>query len=72
MTIPIANQIAAVEISAANLRGHIENLTELVERGRRNQLELDVLDGRLPALEAAAVTLRWLQSNEARIKGRAA
>lgn len=66
--ITIEEQAAAVEISAVNLRGHVENLEELVERNRRTQAELDVAAGRLPALEAAAITLRWMARNEQSIR----
>lgn len=66
--ITIEEQAAAVEISAVNLRGHIENLEGLVERNRRTQAELEVFSGRLPALDAAAVTLRWLARNEASVR----
>lgn len=66
--IKIEEQAAAVEISAVNLRGHVENLEDLVERNRRSQAELDVFTDRLPALEAAAVTLRWMARNEASIR----
>ena len=66
--ITLEEQAAAVEISAVNLRGHVENLEELVARNRRPQAELDVATGRLPALEAAAVTLRWMARNESSIR----
>ena len=66
--IPLDQQIAAVEISAVNLRGHVENLAELVAKGRRSELEHRISADRLPALEAAAITLRWLKDHEAVIK----
>lgn len=66
--ITLEEQAAAVEISAVNLRGHVDNLEDLVERNRRTQAELDVAAGRLPALEAAAVTLRWMARNEENIR----
>lgn len=66
--ITLEEQTAAVEISVVNLRGHVENLEDLVERNRRTQAELDVAAGRLPALEAAAKTLRWMVSNQASIR----
>lgn len=68
MTIPIEQQAAAVEISAANLRGHIENLDHLVAKGKRTDAERQVFVDRLPALDAAAVTLRWIVQNEASIR----
>lgn len=68
MTIPIEHQAAAVEISAANLRGHIDNLERLIARGKRPEAELEVFVDRLPALEAAAKTLRWVVQNETSIR----
>ena len=66
--IPIAEQCAAVELAALNLRGHVENLEGLVKRGRRTQAELDIPKARLPALEAAAKTMRWVMLNAGKIK----
>lgn len=68
MTISIEQQAAAVEISAVNLRGHIHNLQDLVERNKRSAAELNIFTERLPALEAAAKTLRWMATNEASIR----
>lgn len=66
--IPIEQQAAAVEISAANLRGHIDNLSHLIALKKRGAAELDIFVDRLPALEAAAKTLRWMAINEASIR----
>lgn len=66
--VSIERQAGAVEISAANLRGHIQNLETLVARNKRSASELDVFVDRLPALEAAAKTLRWIAENEASIR----
>lgn len=60
MTVSLKDQAAAVTISAVNLRGHVVNLADLVERGRRPQHDYDIAAGRLPALEAAALTLRQM------------
>lgn len=66
--ITIEQQLAAVEISATNLRGHVENLADLVARGRRSEVEHRIAADRLPALEAAALTLRWVADHEPQIK----
>lgn len=68
MSIPIEQQAAAVEVSAANLRGHIENLKHLVARGKRSAAEVDIFVERLPTLEAAATSLRWMARNEDSIR----
>jgi hypothetical protein len=66
--IPLDQQIAAVEISAVNLRGHVDNLTDLVAKGRRSEIEYRIASDRLPALEAAAKTLRWLAEHETEVR----
>lgn len=68
MSISIEQQAAAVEISAINLRGHISNLESLVARNKRPAAELDIFVDRLPTLEAAAKTLRWMARNEGSIR----
>lgn len=68
MSAPIEQQAAAVEVSAANLRGHIENLKNLVARNKRPAAELEIFVDRLPVLEDAAKTLRWMVQNETSIR----
>ncbi|RAI33726.1 hypothetical protein [Rhodoplanes serenus] len=53
-----AAQATAVELAAANQRGHVENLRSLVAKGKRPQTDVDVAVLHLPALEDAAATLR--------------
>lgn len=65
MSISIDRQAAAVEISVSNLRGHIDNLTRLVEAGKRNPVDLQIAKDRYPALEAAAITLRQMATRSA-------
>lgn len=68
MTIPLEQQAAAVEISVVNMRGHIDNLESLIARNKRPAAELETYIDRLPALEAAAKTLRWMAANDASIR----
>jgi hypothetical protein len=65
MKITIADQATAVETAAANLRGHVDNLRNLVAARRRSEMDLHIAEDRLPALEAAAVTLRDMAKWEA-------
>jgi hypothetical protein len=65
MRISLDAQANAVETAAANLRGHVDNLRNLVTSKRRNEMDLHVAEDRLPALEAAAVTLRDMAKWEA-------
>jgi hypothetical protein len=65
MKITLADQATAVETAAANLRGHVDNLRNLVAAKRRSEMDLHIAEDRLPALEAAAVTLRDMAKWEA-------
>jgi hypothetical protein len=65
MKITLADQATAVETAAANLRGHVDNLRGLVTARRRSEMDLHIAEDRLPALEAAAVTLRDMAKWEA-------
>jgi hypothetical protein len=59
----LRQQAEAVELAALNLRGHIENLTDLVSKGSRPKHELEICLMRYPALNAAAKTLAALVSD---------
>ena len=59
MSTPL-QQAAAVERAAINWRGHVNNLRDLAERGKRPQSEYDMAAAWAPDLEAAAVTMRAL------------
>lgn len=63
--IPIDQQATAVETAAANLRGHVDNLRNLVAANKRSEMDLHIAEMRLPALEAAAVTLRQMARGKA-------
>lgn len=54
----IKDQALAVERAAVNLRGHCDNIRDLVARNKRPQHELETQLAWLPALEAAAVTMK--------------
>jgi hypothetical protein len=58
-------QAAATRRAATNLAGHVSNLKDLVARGRRPPIELDIALQWLPALTAAADTLEMMAANEA-------
>lgn len=56
----LREQIAAVERAASNHRGHCENLRTLVSKRKRPEHELQFAASWLPALEAAAATMKRL------------
>jgi hypothetical protein len=57
----LSQQAAAVERAAANWRGHVLNLRDLAARGKRPESESHMAAAWLPALEAAALTIRAFQ-----------
>jgi hypothetical protein len=60
------HQAAAVERMASNQKGHCDNLRDLVRREKRSADELYLQVQWLPALEAAAITMREVaQAREA-------
>jgi hypothetical protein len=60
----LQQQAAAVERAAVNLRGHVNNLRDLAERGKRPLTEYEMAAAWAPDLEAAAVTMRAIASGE--------
>ena len=68
MTVPLSAQATAVELAAVNLRGHCETLAQQVRKGKRPQSDLDMASMSLPALQAAAVTMRWLAQHELQLR----
>lgn len=64
MTPSLKQQAAAVARAAVNRRGHVENLSHLVARGKRQQAEYDMAAAWLPDLEAAAETMGRLAAKE--------
>lgn len=60
----IKEQADAVARAACNLHGHVDNLRAYVQQRKRSQMELDVAVQWLPALEAAAETMRQLANSE--------
>jgi len=68
MKVPIRSQVDAVELVLANRKGFVDTLRGLVEAKKRQQVELEIAEQPLPALEAAAKTLKWVMDNENEIK----
>lgn len=62
--IPLKQQAEAVELAVLNRRGHIQNLHELVARGKRPSTDIEIAQLTLPALEAAHATIRELAEQE--------
>ena len=65
----LSEQVMAVERAAINLRGAVDILRTHVKAGKRDPALLPIKESFLADLEAAARTMKWVERNEARIKG---
>lgn len=66
--ISIKDQVIELELTLVNRRGFISTLKNLVRQKARPQHDVDYQEGRLPALEAALRTLKWVETNQELIK----
>lgn len=66
----IAAQADAVELAAENDRGHLEVLRRKTGREARPTEMLAIIEQRIPVLDAAARTLRWVHRHEAELRER--
>jgi hypothetical protein len=63
MRIGIDEQVAALEDVVRNHRSYINLVRRYVAEGQRPKEILDDTEKRLPAVEAALKTLKWVQKN---------
>jgi hypothetical protein len=63
MRIGIDEQVAALEDVVRNHRSYINLVRRYVAEGQRPKEILDDTEKRLPAVEAALKTLKWIQKN---------
>ena len=63
MKIPIENQVAALEDAVSNHRSYVTTVKRLVAANERPKAILDETEARLPLMEAALKTLKWVQVN---------
>ena len=63
MKIGIDDQIAALEDVVRNHRSYINLVRRYVAEGQRPKEILDDTERRLPAVEAALKTLKWVKKN---------
>lgn len=63
MKIPIEDQIAALESAVNNHRSYVTTVKRLVAASERPKAILDETEARLPLMEAALKTLKWVQAN---------
>ncbi len=62
--IPLKDQIAEIELSLVNRRGFVSAIRDAIRLKAKTQHDLDYQISRLPALEAALATLKWLEANQ--------
>jgi hypothetical protein len=59
----IEEQVAAVQDVVQNHRSYVNTVKRLVKAGDRPKEILDDTEARLPLMEAALDTLKWVQKN---------
>ena len=62
--IPIEQQVAEIELTLANRRGFIAAIRDAIRLKVKTQHDLDYQISRMPALEAALKTLKWVEANQ--------
>jgi hypothetical protein len=63
MKITIEQQVAALEDAVNNHRSYVTTVKRLVAAKERPKAILDETEARLPLMEAALKTLKWVQAN---------
>jgi hypothetical protein len=63
MKIPIEDQVAALESAVNNHRSYVTTVKRLVAANERPKEILRDTEARLPLMEAALKTLKWVQAN---------
>ncbi len=66
--VPIDDQIAALQRSIVNLRGHLATLEDLIAKKKMDPIVLKSKSSWLPELEAAERTLQWVKNNQQKIR----
>lgn len=66
--IPLKDQIAEIELTLVNRRGFVSAIRDAIRLKTKTQHDLEYQIGRLPALEAALSTLKWVAANQDAIK----
>lgn len=62
--INIDHQVAALEVALLNKQGHLENLEDMVRKGRRPAHEAQLVRDSIAPLEAALNTLKTVQKHK--------
>ena len=62
--VPIDEQVAALEDAVNNHRSYVKMVRRYVAKGERPEEILKDTETRLPKMEAALDTLKWVQKNK--------
>ena len=62
--ISIKDQVAEIELTLVNRRGFVSAIRDAIRLKTKTQHDLEYQIGRLPALEAALKTLKWVEANQ--------
>jgi len=68
MKISLDRQIAAAELQLANTRGHLHVLQDRLRQKKADPIMVEMVEKKIPDLQAILATLRWLKANEEKIK----
>lgn len=68
MKVSLEKQITAAELQLANARGHVGILQDRLRQKKADPIMVEMAEAKLPDLEAILKTLRWLKTNEEKIK----
>jgi len=66
--IDLNTQITAIELEILSQRGHLANLQRLLMKGEREPFHIEQIEAKIPKLEAVLTTLKWLKTNEEKIR----
>lgn len=68
MKISLDRQIAAAELQLANTRGHLHVLQDRLRQKKADPIMVEMVEAKIPDLKAILATLRWLKTNEEKIR----
>lgn len=68
MKISLDRQITAAELQLANTRGHLHILQDRLRQRKADPIMVEMVEAKIPDLQAIVTTLRWLKANEEKIK----
>jgi hypothetical protein len=68
MKISLDKQITAAQLQLVNTRGHLHVLQDRLRQKKADPIMVEMVEAKIPDLQAIVKTLQWLKDNEERIK----